>query len=355
MSEPMHSKTTNPLLLIGLPALAVVIAGFALYFALVRVPAQADLKAQQDLVLRLTGVTQAVSNHLDPAYVDADGDLLADLPTEPAKILDPDVLRISYIATDEPETYQTAFKELCDAIAKATGKKVEYVLLRSSTEELKALRDGQIQIAGFNTGNVPRAVNVAGFIPVAATADSAGNPLIRSIIIAAAGSRIMSVSDIKGRDFLLTDAGSNSGYRAPLSLLKEHGLLPVRDYGMRYSGSHEASIEAIAAGTADAAAVASDILARELATGAIKKEAFRILLESNTFPAGTIGYAYNLKPELAAKIRDAILSFSWSGTGLEKTLGPGGSAKFVPIKFKDDFALVRRIDDDTGNSHKLDQ
>lgn len=356
---PANVPHTNPILLVGLPVLAVAIAALALYVALVRAPAQADLKAQQELLLRLTGVTQPVSNSLAERYVDTNGDLVADAPTDPAKLRDPEVVRITYIATDEPEDFQTGFKDLVDAIAKATGRRVEYVPFRSSQEELKALRDGEVHVAGMNTGNVPLAVNVAGFVPVAAVApDATGDAFVRSVLIVPASSPIRSLSDLRGKALTVTDAGSNSGYRVPLGMLKAAGFLPVRDYELRYSGSHEASIEAIAAAAsnpsgqaAQLAAVASDILAREIARGTIRKDQFRELATSEKFPAGTLGLAHDLKPELAEKIRSAIVGFTFKGTSLERALAPEGS--FVRVTYKDDFALVRRIDDETGNKHTL--
>ena len=65
--------------------------------------------------------------------------------------------------------------------------------------------------------------------------------------------------------------------------------------------------------------------------------------ESERFPTATIGVAYNLKPEMRAAIQTTLLEFNWEGTGLEKEFGPE-LTKFVPVKYKDDWAKIRRID-----------
>jgi phosphonate transport system substrate-binding protein len=57
---------------------------------------------------------------------------------------------------------------------------------------------------------------------------------------------------------------------------------------------------------------------------------------------------YNLKPELAGKIRAALLSFDWKGTPLVKAYGPAGKTKFVAISYKDQWSFVRSIDDEIG-------
>jgi phosphonate transport system substrate-binding protein len=351
-AAPRHVRT-NPLLLVGLPILAVALAGLALYIALVQAPTRANQRESQDLLLALTGLKQPVSNKLAAGFTDANNDLVADPPTDAAKLLDPPTLLLSYVATDDAETYQAAFKEFGDHLAKVTGRKVEYVLLRSPEDQLLALRDGKLHVTAFNTGNVPRAVNSVGFVPVAMPATAEGDPFIRSVVLVAPAVAAAELVDLKGSDITLTDPFSNSGFRVPLVMLKNAGLLPVRDYNIRYSGGHSDSITRLNNAEASIVFVASDILARDLARGSLVAERYRKLAESEKFPSAAMGYAHNLSPDLAAKVREAILSFPWAGTGLEKALGPGGSARFVPVNFKDDYALVRRIDDDTGVLHKL--
>jgi len=352
MPETRVARPTPLLLLIGVPVVAVLIAMAAMYIALVKGPADAALKERTDLLLRLT-LPQPVTNKLDPAYTDADGDFVADPPTDPAKFVNPDTLRISYVATEEPEAFELAFAEFVANLARVTGKKVEYVPVKSADEQLRGLRDGTLHLTGFNTGNVPRAVNVAGFVPLAVLGDATGDFRHRSLIVVPAKSEVTSLAGLKGRELWLTEPGSNSGYRSPLLLMRAAGLLPERDYLLRYSGGHDGSIERIASGEAVAAGVASDVLARAVARGVIGAEGagYRVLDKSEAFPSAAMGYPHDLDPALVAKIRTANLDFNWAGTALEKEFAASGKTKFVPVNYKDDFALVRKIDDDTGTKH----
>ena len=69
-------------------------------------------------------------------------------------------------------------------------------------------------------------------------------------------------------------------------------------------------------------------------------------------PRTTIGWFYNLKPELADKFRTAILGFRPAATAAAAadTSDSGDSDKdvralhFIPIDYKKDFDLVRTID-----------
>ena len=295
-----------------------------------------------------------VSNRLNSKYVDADGDLVADAPTDPAKQIDPPTLVFSYVAVEDPSEYKNAFADLMSHISKATGKPVSYLAATATDEQLPALRDGKLHITALNTGNVPVGVCEAGFVPVAGLGDANGTSKYEMEILVAAISPIKTVDDLRGHELTLTDPGSNSGYKAPLVLLKsDFGLLPGRDFGIRYSGGHEQSIRGLANGTYEAIAVANDVLKHELSDGTIKPEQFRSIYKSESFPTAAIGYVYNLKPELAAEIRGAILDFDWKGTGLEKEFGSSNQTRFVPVNYKNDWSLIRRIDDNIGFAYQI--
>ena len=55
---------------------------------------------------------------------------------------------------------------------------------------------------------------------------------------------------------------------------------------------HERSIEGIAKGEYQAAAVSADMLARAEATGVIAKNQYRSIYKSESFPSAALGYVY---------------------------------------------------------------
>lgn len=336
--------------------LALLIAGTALSVVLVnraeKQPVEESRKEHTALMLTMTGLDRPVANKLDPHFADVDQDLIADAPADPKLLVDPAVLKFSYVV-EEGEDFKEIFSDLLSAISKATGKPVEYQAFESTAEELKALRDGELHIAGLGTGKVPIAVNAAGFVPEAVLADPQGSTHYQMEIIAAAASPIQSLSDLRGRTLLCTDAGSNSGFKAALLAMKEKDLLPERDYQIIYSNGHEESIRQIAAKEQQAAAIANDVLKTALASGQIKESDFRSLYKSENFPTAGFGVSYRLKPELREKVKQALLAFSIPGTSLEKKFGPQQKTRFVPVNFKNDWALIRQIDNLTGSVHEL--
>lgn len=310
-----------------------------------------------EALLRTTGLDRPVNNTLDARFTDADGDLVADAPAGAAAFIDPPSLKFCYITGSDPLPFKEAWADFVKHLSAVTGKPVEYAMLDSEQDEtqaLRALRDGTLHVAGLNTGRLPMAVDACGFVPAAVLAGPDGKASrTHTEIIVPADSPIRTLSDLKGRTLALTDPESNSGYKAPLVFLKDHGLLYGKDYEPRYTGSHDASIAGIAAKRYEAAAVAADVLQRAVNAGAIRKEQFRSVFQSETFPTAGLGYAHNLKPELAAKIREAMISYPWGGTTMEKFFAGAGQTGLAPVNYKDDWALVRRIDNAIGFEHVL--
>jgi phosphonate transport system substrate-binding protein len=344
------------MLVIVLVALCVsVIASVASWFVLVRRSQTAMQAESVEMLVRLTGLQRPVTNHLDARFTDADGDMIADPPTDSAALLDPPTLTFSYVPVEDATPFKDAWADFMKHLSSVTGKPVEYVEFETEADQLRAMRDGRLHVVGLNTGRVPIAVNACGFVPVAMLAESgaagAAGGKTHTEIIVPVNSPIHDVRGLKGHELTLTEPGSNSGSKAPLVFLKEFNLLPGHDYLLRYSGSHDASIDGIGSGKYEAAAVAADVLSRAEATGRISKAKYRSIFQSEPFPTAGLGYLYNLKPELAAQIREALLKYPWPGTSMEKFFGPSGAHALAPVNYKDDWAVVRRIDDAIGYEH----
>ncbi len=294
---------------------------------------------------------QGLSSQLDrqrvmaPGYADADGDLVADPPADPAKCLDPPELKFTAVASDDPEKAAAAYKDLLAHLSRAVGRPVTYAADVPSTEDqVAAVRDGRLHVTAFNTGLVAGAVNTAGFVPLFAPADDAGAFGYEMAVVVPKDGPAKSPADLRGQLVGLTALSSNSGGKAPLVVLHdEFGLRPGRDYRFTFTGDQQRSIEDVVAGRLAAACVASDILAREVAAGRVKADAVRTIYSSKSFPPLCFGVPHNLSPELAAKLKGGFESFRFAGT----TVAPlfPGKAKFAPVNYKLDWSFVRHIDD----------
>ena len=282
---------------------------------------------------------------LDERFCDRDGDLTADTPTDPAKQLDPDTLIFAYTPVEDPAVYKTAWADFLTHLEKETGKKVQFFPVQSNAAQIEAMRSGRLHIAGFNTGSNPLAVNCAGFVSFTIMAGLDGDFGYEMEILTYPGSGIEKVEDIKGRTLAFTSPTSNSGFKAPSALLKaEFDMLPDRDFKTTFSGKHDNSILGVANKDYDAASIANSVKIRMIKREVIKEDQLKVLYKSQTFPTTGYGYVNNLKPELAKKIKDAFFSFVWEGSSLKEEFEKNGEGQFIPITYKEHWAVIRTID-----------
>jgi phosphonate transport system substrate-binding protein len=302
------------------------------------------------LVMAASSATAGFS--LDSRYTDADGDMIADIPSDPSQLVDPPVLIFAYTPVEDPAVYAEAWKDFLDHMTEVTGKPVEFFPVQSNAAQIEAMRAGRLHIAGFNTGSNPLAVACAGFRPFTMMAAADGSFGYEMEIITYPGSGVSEIADIAGKEMAFTSETSNSGFKAPSALLaSEFGLTAGEDFTPVFSGAHDASILGVANKDYIAAAIANSVKARMIEREVVTPDQLEVIYTSQTFPTTGYGTAHNLTPELQEKIREAFFTFDWEGTTLEAEFSKSGEAQFIPITFQEDWAVIRQIDEATGVSY----
>ena len=296
-------------------------------------------------VLAMAGTAQAEFT-LDSRYTDNDGDLIADIPTDPSQLVDPDTLIFAYTPVEDPAVYAEAWSDFLAHMEAVTGKKVQFFPVQSNAAQIEAMRAGRLHIAGFNTGSNPIAVACAGFRPFTIMASADGSFGYEMEIITYPGSGIESVADIRGKSMAFTSQTSNSGFKAPSAILKaDYGMIPGRDFEALFSGKHDNSVLGVANKDYLAASIANTIMQRMFLRDVVKPEQIVSIYKSQTFPTTGYGVAHNLTPELQAKIEEAFFSFEWEGSSLLEEFEKSDEAQFIPITFKEHWAVIRKIDE----------
>jgi phosphonate transport system substrate-binding protein len=290
--------------------------------------------------VRAMGLVSADAKHLSAGFTDSQGTLLADPPTDPSKLVDPATLVLAHLDETDADTAIVDWVPFVDHLAKVTGKKVELLTVDNGPAAIDRIKSGQINLIALHAADVPFLVNNAGYQPVGVVANDSGATGNRMDLLVRSGSPINSPADLKGKTLTCTGPLSIVGYRAAVALLMQNqGLRPNVDYYICWSLGQTSSIKGVADGTYEVAAVSDEKLHSALEKGTVKESSYHMIYQSDVFPRTAIGYFYNLKPDLAAKVRDAVLTYKPVATGEGKPM------HFAPVDYKKDFALVRTIDD----------
>lgn len=285
---------------------------------------------------------------LDTLYCDVDKDLVADAPADKAKWRDPSTLVWAYTPVEDPAVYANIFKPFTDHLKACTGKNIVYYPVQSNSAEIEAMRSGRLHFAGFSTGPTGFAVNLAGAVPFAAKGNAEGVRGYNLLAVVKASSPYQKLSDLKDKKVAHTSPSSNSGNLAPRVLFPDLGLKADVDYKPLMSGGHDKSILGVNSGDYDMAAVAGDVYERMGVRGTIKPAEFRVIYKSPIFPTSSFAHAHDLKPELAAKLKDCFYSFRFSP---EMTKEFNGDDRFLPITYQKDWAVVRDVAEKSGTPY----
>ena len=285
---------------------------------------------------------------LDAAYCDADGDLVADRPTDPSRLKDPPTLIFAYSPVENPAIYQVVFQPFLAHLADCTGKRVTYFPVQNNAAQIEAMRSGRLHISGFATGVVGFAVNLAGAVPFAAIGSERGLAGYRVLALVREDSPYRTLADLKGRKVAHTAPSSNSGNLAPRVFFPEQGLVPEKDYKVLMSGGHDKSVLGVVSGDYDMAPLASDVYDRMVARNAVKASQLRAIWQSENFPTSSWSLPHDLKPELAAKISGCFMSYAWPDS-LKKEYD--GENRFLPMTYKETWRPIREVAEKSGTPY----
>ena len=128
-------------------------------------------------------------------------------------------------------------------------------------------------------------------------------------------------------------------------------MIAKRDYEPVFSGKHDNSVLGVANKDYDAAAIANEVMFRMFERNVVDKAKIRTIYKSETFPTTGYGVAHNLDPALQAKIKEAFFTFPWEGSSLQAEFK--GQDQFVPITYKKDWSVIRKIDAASGVKYSL--
>lgn len=255
-------------------------------------------------------------------------------------------LRIGLIPSEDSQAMIESSKQVLSSLESQLGMPVEPFVATDYNGIIEALRAGKLDVAYLGPFSYVLATSVADVEAFAvAVTKKSGQSAYRSLILARKDSGIRQLADLKGRTFAFVDPSSASGHLFPKAGLEQAGFDPAQLFSrVIFSGSHDASILAVANQKVDAAAVADRILANAIARGLVKQDDLQVVWSSRAIPESPMVWRKNLDPALKQKVSAALASVKdvpWGDQGLLDGFKPTNDAAYDVVR---DTAKVLDLD-----------
>ena len=255
-------------------------------------------------------------------------------------------LTIGLIPAEDSQAMIESSRQVLDALQQQLGMPVKPFVATDYNGIIEALRAKKLDVAYLGPFSYVLASSVAEVeaFSVAVTKKT-GQSAYRSVILARKDSGLRSVAELKGRNFAFVDPSSASGHLFPKAGLQQTGLDPDAYFGrVVFSGSHDASILAVANRKVDAAAVADRIFNSAVAKGTVKQDDFVVLWSSRPIPESPMVWRKDLDPALKEKLAKALANLKdvkWGDQGVLNGFQPTSDAAYDVVR---DTAKVLKLD-----------
>lgn len=255
-------------------------------------------------------------------------------------------ITIGLIPAEDSQAMIESSRQVLDSLQQQLGMQVKPFVATDYNGVIEALRSKKLDVAYLGPFSYVLASSVADVEAFAvAVTKKTGQSAYKSVIIARKDSGFAKTADLKGRTFAFVDPTSASGHLFPKAGLLQAGHDPDAFFGrVIFSGSHDASILAVANKKVDAAAVADRILASAIAKGQVKRDDLEIVWSSNPIPESPMVWRKDLDPALKAKIAQALANVKdlpWGDQGVLNGFQPTNDAAYNVVR---DTAKVLKLD-----------
>jgi phosphonate transport system substrate-binding protein len=243
----------------------------------------------------------------------------------------PAVLRVTAIPDESPTELAKKAAPLLAYLEQQLGQKVEFTPVTDYAAAVEVLVNRKVDLAWFG-----------GFTFVQAKLRSGGKavPLVqreedekfRSVVISA-DPAVKSLADLKGKDFSFGSQSSTSGHLMPRHFLAQQGLDADKAFRrVAYSGAHDATIAAVAAGRVTAGALNISVWQKFVDEKKVDPTAVRVIYTTPTY----FDYNWTVHADLPAatrdKLRQAFLALKPGTPQADEILKLQRATRFVPTQ-----------------------
>ena len=241
------------------------------------------------------------------------------------------VFRMTAIPDESPTELARKAAPLVRYLEGKLGMKVEFTPVSDYAASVEALANKQVDMAWFGGFTFVQA-NVRSGGKVIALVQREEDEKFRSVFITS-DAGIKSLADLKGKTFSFGSQSSTSGHLMPRSFLLDAKIDPDKDFRrVAYSGAHDATIAAVAAGKVDAGALNISVWDKFVAEKKVDPSKVRVFFTTPTY------YDYNwtvhadMPAALREKLRQAFLDLNPNTPEGKGILALQRATRFVPTR-----------------------
>ena len=241
------------------------------------------------------------------------------------------VFRVTAIPDESPTELARKAGLLMQYLEKELNVKVEFTPVSDYAAAVEALVNKKVDLAWFG-----------GFTFVQASVRSGGKvlPLVqreedtkfRSVFITS-DPAIQSLADLKGKDVSFGSQSSTSGHLMPRSFVMQAGLNPDKDFRrVAFSGAHDATIAAVAAGKVQAGALNISVWEKFVAEKKVDTERVRVFYTTPPY----FDYNWTVHADMPVaqreKLSRALLNLNRAESPGREILELQRATRFVPTR-----------------------
>jgi len=185
-------------------------------------------------------------------------------------------------------------------LEKALGRPVKLIIPTNYNATVEGIGNGSLDIAYFGGLTYVKAHARYGAIPLV---QRDVDRQFQSLFITREGSGVNSLKNLAGKSFCFGDINSTSGHLYPFLAMKQVGIVPEKTLkSFRYTGSHPATAQAVAAGACDAGAMDETVYKSLMADGKITGAKLKVFYTTPPFA----DYVWAARKDLAAADQQAF-------------------------------------------------
>jgi phosphonate transport system substrate-binding protein len=261
----------------------------------------------------------------------------------------PQEINFALLSTESAQEIVKRWTPILAQLEKDLGVKVKYTTATDYRGTIEALRFKKAEVGWLGPKSYVEATNnnYANVDAIAQVQLANGSLGYRSCLIVHSDSDIFSPEDTGGKTFAFNDPNSTSGYLVPMTFfLAEMGVDPKTYFSkLTFSGSHEASIIAVANKKVEIASTNLSDMQQLVRENKVPRTSLRVIWVSKLIPNDPVA----IRKDLPASLRQAIQNSLVNMKAKHPEVFVAGGAFFGGFVAADDskYQIIRDLNETT--------